>query len=178
LESVVVFRDKVNGALVTAAPELIPSTLNWTLVALEEALVETVVVPDTVAPERGEIIEIVGAAELLTATVTVVLVVVRPDKVLATAASEWLPLESVVVLREKVNGELVPAAPEFLPSIMNWTLVTLEETLVKIVVVPETVEPESGEVIEIVGGRLLTLIEEEVLVLALPAKLVATTMSV
>jgi hypothetical protein len=181
LASVVVFRDKLNGALVTAPPELLPSTMNCTLLVLADTLVETVTAPETVAPESGELIEIVGAVdgavELLTLTIDVPLMVERPDKVLATAASEWLALESVVVFREKLNGALVTAAPELLPSTRNCTLAVLAETLVATVIVPETVEPETGAIIEIVGGRLLTLIEEEELLTDLPVELVATAVS-
>jgi hypothetical protein len=68
--------EKPNGAVVTAAPEFAPSTLNCTLVVLEETLVETATVPETVAPEAGEVIEMVGAEELFTVTVTVALVAV------------------------------------------------------------------------------------------------------
>ena len=147
-----------------------PSTLNCTLVVLEETLVETVVVPETVAPESGEVIEIVGAVELLTVTMTVALVPVCPAELPATAESEWVPLESVVVLREKLKGARVTAAPELLPSTLNCTLVVLEETLVETVVVPETVAPESGEVIEIVGGvELLTVTMTVALVAFCPA---------
>jgi hypothetical protein len=60
LESAVVFREKLNGAVVTAAPELLPSTVNCTLVVFEETLVVTATVPETVAPDEGEVIEIVG----------------------------------------------------------------------------------------------------------------------
>jgi hypothetical protein len=155
----VVLRERLKGALVTAAPELLPSILNCTLVVLEETLVVTVVVPETVAPESGEVIEIVGVVELLTVTTTVVLVVFCPAMLLATAESEWLPFVSVAVLREKLNGAWVTGAPELLPSNLNCTLVVLEETLVVTVVIPETVAPESGEVIEIVGAvELLTVI--------------------
>jgi hypothetical protein len=84
----VVLREKLKGALVTAAPELLPSTLNCTLVVLEETLVETVVIPETVAPESGEVIEMVGAVELLTVTMTVALVAFCPAVLLATAESE------------------------------------------------------------------------------------------
>jgi hypothetical protein len=76
LERVFVFSDRLNGALVTAAPEFAPSTLNCTLVVLEETLVETATVPETVAPEAGEVIEMVGAEELFTVIVTVALVAV------------------------------------------------------------------------------------------------------
>jgi hypothetical protein len=174
LESAVVFKEKPNGALVTAAPELAPSTLNCTLVVLEETLVETATVPETVAPDAGEVIEMNRAEELLTVIKTVALVVERPLKVLATAASEWLPLVSVAVFREKLNGAVVTAAPTLLPSTLNCTLSVLEETLVETAMVPETAAPEIGEVIEIVGGRLLTLIVEDALVAVLPDELVAT----
>ena len=76
LERVFVFSDRLNGALVTAAPVLVPSTLNCTLVVLEETLVETAMVPETVAPDAGEVIEMDGAEELLTVIVTVALVAV------------------------------------------------------------------------------------------------------
>ena len=88
LESVVVFREKPNGALVTAAPVFVPSTLNCTLVVLEETLVETETVPETVEPGAGEVIEMVGAEELLTVIKTVALVAERPLCVAATAAIE------------------------------------------------------------------------------------------
>ena len=131
---------------------------------LDETLVETVMVPETVAPESGDVIEMVGAAELLTLTITVALLVVCPVGVLATAASEWLPLESAVVSRERLNGALVTAAPVLLPSNMNCTLVVLGETLVVIGTVPETAAPWAGEVIEMVGALVLvTLIETAVL---------------
>src|SRR5258708_3163522 len=119
LARVVGFRDKLNGALGRGGGELRTSTRKCTLVVLADTLVETVIVPESVAPDSGELMEIVGAAvgavELLTVTIDVPLVVERPDKVLATAASEWLPLESVVVFRYMLNGALVTAAPGLLP---------------------------------------------------------------
>jgi hypothetical protein len=160
LESVVVLREKPNGAVVTAAPEFAPSTLNCTLVVLEETLVETATVPETVAPDAGEVIEMVGAEELLTVIKTVALVVERPLEVLATAASEWLPLVSVAVFREKLNGAVVTVEPELLPSTMSCTPAVLEETLVVIGTVPETVAPEAGEVIETLGAPALATIIE------------------
>jgi hypothetical protein len=118
-------------------------------------------VPETVAPEAGELMETTGRilSALLTVTETAALVPVCPAELLATAESEWLAFVSDVVLRERLKGALVTAAPELLPSILNCTLVVLEETLVVTVVIPETVAPESGEVIEIVGAvELLTVI--------------------
>src|SRR5258708_31468429 len=89
---------------------------------------------------------------LLTVNDTAALVVVCPVELLATAASEWLPLASGVVFRDKLNGALVTAAPELVPSTLNCTLGVLDETLVETVMVPETVPPASGELIGIVGA--------------------------
>ena len=151
MESVVVFRAKLKGAVVTAAPELAPSTLNCTLVVLAETLVATVVVPRMVVPETGDVIAMDGAEALLTVTATAALVAIFPPELLATAVSEWLPLDSVAVFSEKLNGAVVTAAPESLPSTFSCTLVVLEETLVTIEIVPEIVAPDIGDVIEIVG---------------------------
>src|SRR5579864_6878626 len=54
-ESVAVFSERLKGALVTAAPELFPSTLNCTLVVFAETLVATLMAPETVAPDPGGI---------------------------------------------------------------------------------------------------------------------------
>ena len=150
------FNGKLNGALVTAAPALLPSTLNCTLVVFAETFVVIVMVPETVAPEVGEVMETVGGTALLTLMETATLVTVCPAAVLALAVSEWLPLLSVVVLSEKLNGALVTAAPALLPSTLNCTLVVFAETFVVIVMVPETVAPEVGEVMETNGAELLT----------------------
>ncbi len=116
LESIVVFNDRLKGAAVTAEP--------YRIVAVQHELhasgigrdagVETVTVPKTVAPPTGEVIEIVGAVALETVKIIVAaLVAVCPAESLATAVSEWLPLVSVAVFREKLNGALVAAA-------LNW----------------------------------------------------------
>ena len=68
--------EKSSGALVTATPVLFPSTLNCTLVVLGEALVVIGIVPETVAPGAGEVIEMVGAPVLVTLIETAVLEVV------------------------------------------------------------------------------------------------------
>jgi hypothetical protein len=64
-ERVVVFSEKLNGAIVTAGPALAPSTSNCTLVVFAGTLDLTVIVPETVAPEAGELTETVGAAVLV-----------------------------------------------------------------------------------------------------------------
>lgn len=53
-------REEPKGAFVIAAPILLPSTLYCTLVAFAETEAETITVPETVAPDVGEVIEIVG----------------------------------------------------------------------------------------------------------------------
>jgi hypothetical protein len=182
LESVAVFKEKVKGALVTAAPELLPSTLNCTLVVFADTMVETVTVPETIAPEVGDEMETVGGAGavFLVVIATAALVVVCALMSLATAVSEWLPLESVAVFKEKVKGALVTAAPESLPSTFNCTLVVFAETIVEIVTVPETVAPEIGDEMDTVGGVLaafLTVIATAALVVVSAAALLATAVS-
>ena len=88
------------------------------------------------------------------------LVVDSVPELLATAAIEWLPLERVVVFKERLNGALVTLAPELIPSTSNCTLVVLDETLVVILMVPATVEPDAGAVMEIVGAAGATIAEK------------------
>lgn len=57
----VVLSEKLTGALVIALPVLLPSTWNCTLVVSADTFVETVIVPETVAPDAGEVIEMVGS---------------------------------------------------------------------------------------------------------------------
>jgi hypothetical protein len=83
-----VFSEKLNGALVTAAPTLLPSTLNCTLVVFADTFVVIVMIPETVAPEIGEVMEMVGGTALFTLMETAALVVVCPPALLAVAASE------------------------------------------------------------------------------------------
>ena len=178
LERVVVFSERLNGAAVTAAPELLPSTLNCTLVVLDETLVVTVVVPEIAAPGVGEVIAIEGDEELFTIIEILALVADWPAASVATAESEWLPLESAVVFSERLNGAVVSAAPELLPSTLNCTFVVFDETLVEMVIVPETVALGAGDVIEMVGAEeLLTVIFTAALVLVFPAASLATAVS-
>lgn len=78
--------------------------------------------------------------------------VVCPAALLATAVSEWLPFEKVIVFNESLNGALVTAVPALLPSTLNCTLVVLADTLVETATVPETVAPDVGEVMATVGA--------------------------
>jgi hypothetical protein len=169
LESVVVFSEMLKGVLVTAGPGLLASTLNCTLAVLVEAVAVTAIVPETVAPEVGEVMETLGGAGseggvggvggvglpfalLLTLIETPALAAICPPAALATAVSTWLPLESVVVLSEKPKGALVTAGPALLPSTWNCTLVMFAEAVAVTAIVPETVVPVAGELIETLSG--------------------------
>jgi hypothetical protein len=57
-----VFNDCEYGAALTAAPRFVPSTWNCTLATatLSAAVAATVIVPETVAPEPGAVIDTVG----------------------------------------------------------------------------------------------------------------------
>ncbi len=68
-----------------------------------DAAVNTVICPETVAPEAGDVIEMVGGVGgvvLLTVTETTALVAVCPAALLATALSACDPFESFVVFSE------------------------------------------------------------------------------
>src|SRR6266851_4055456 len=60
--AVVVFQATEYGAVVTSAPRLAPSSLNWTPTTptLSEAVAETVTMPKMVAPLAGAVRETVG----------------------------------------------------------------------------------------------------------------------
>ena len=120
------------------------------------------------------------SVELLTLIETGALVAVCPAALLATAVSTCAPFDREVVFREKLKGTLVTAAPVLLPSTWNCTLVVLAETLVEMVMVPETVAPEAGEVMVMVGAadvELLTLMETAALVVVCAAALLAIAVS-
>ncbi len=85
LERVVVFSENLNGAFVTAGPALAPSTANCTLAVFEDALAVTVIVPETVAPETGELTETVGAG--LFGGVLLTLAVVPPPQPAPSSAA-------------------------------------------------------------------------------------------
>jgi hypothetical protein len=99
---------------------------------------------------------------LLTVIATGVLVVDSAAALLATAVSKWFPFESVVVSREKMKRGLVTAAPTLLPSTANCTIVVFEDTKVVTLMVPKTVAPDAGAVIEIMGGVGVTVAEKPV----------------
>jgi hypothetical protein len=126
---------------------------------LSEAEALTVVVPETVAPEAGEVMLTVGGVvsgggAFDTVTVTAAEVVELPAASRALAVRECEPLVAVVVFHEVEYGEVVSSAPSAVPSTKNWTPATptLSEAEALTVVVPETVAPDDGEVMLTVGG--------------------------
>jgi hypothetical protein len=116
-----------------------------------------VIVPETVAPEAGEVSDTVGgvvSGVLFTVMDTAALAVLFPAVSVATAVRLCWPFANVVVFNDCEYGAVLTAAPRFVPSIWNCTLATatLSEAVAAMVIVPETVAPEAGEVIDTVGG--------------------------
>src|SRR5262245_37076249 len=161
LAAPVVFQETEYGAVVSSAPKLAPSILNCTPTTptLSEALAVTPVVPDTVAPEAGEVTLTVGGAvsgggALLTVTVTTAEVVLLPAASRAEAVRVCVPFPTVPVFQETEYGALVSSAPSATPSRKNCTPATptLSEALADTVTVPDTVAPFAGEVMLAEGG--------------------------
>jgi hypothetical protein len=133
--------------------------------SLATAEAVTVTVPETVAPEIGDVIETVnwlgedggfGLVGLLLLTVidTPALVALLLDVSVANAVNVCLPLLNDVVVNGCEYGAEVTGEPKPVPSTMNCTLATptLSVAFALTVIVPETVAPETGEVIATVGG--------------------------
>lgn len=98
----VVIQDVEYGGVVSSAPRLTPSSLNWTPATpmLSEAVAETVIVPDTVVPVAGEVIAIVGRV------VSAVLVGVPPEPEVVVDTPAEVPL----------IAELLPVVPLLPPA--------------------------------------------------------------
>jgi hypothetical protein len=114
-------------------------------------------VPETLAPVTGELIETVGGVVsdvLLTVMDTAALVALFPEVSVATAVRLCLPLAKVFVFKDCEYGATVLAAPTLAPSTWNCTLATatLSDAVAVTVMVPETLAPATGELIETVGG--------------------------
>ena len=84
--------------MVTAALRLEPSTWNCTLATatLSEAIAATVIVPETVAPEAGEVIETVGGV-VSDSTVRVAELLVAFPAELLTTTRKVFPLSVLEV---------------------------------------------------------------------------------
>src|SRR3989454_150472 len=127
---------------------------------LSAALADTVIVPETVAPEIGAVTETVGGVVSLLATVTwTPAVAVFPAASRATAVREGVPFGTAVVFQAKVYGAPVSSAPRLAPSNFNWTPATptSSEAAAATLTVPDTVVPVVGAVIETAGGVVSTL---------------------
>jgi hypothetical protein len=119
-------------------------------------LAVTVVAPDTVDPDAGDVIPTVGGVvsgggAFETVTVTEFEVNWRPSASRATAVRVCEPLLAVVVSQETEYGGLVSSAPRLEPSSLNWTPRTVRRptmvTLALTGTVLETVDPDAGDVI-------------------------------
>src|SRR5260370_34868399 len=106
-----------------------------------DADVVTAAVPETVAPDIGEIIETVGPPpeEFCTVIVTGALVVVWPAALRATAVRACWPFAVAVVSQEMENGCEVFSEPRLAPSSLNWTPTGFAEALDDTVVEREIV---------------------------------------
>src|SRR3989344_3577621 len=94
------------------------------------------------------------AVELLTVTATPDEVEVLPAASRAVAVTVWAPLVAAVVFQETLEGEVVSSAERLRPSSLNWTPATetLSDAEAVMLIVPETVVPLLGAVIETVGA--------------------------
>src|SRR5207245_2371462 len=125
---------------------------------LSEAVDVAVIVPETVEPFAGLVMETVGGVVsggvLLTVTVTGEEVVRLPAASRATAVSVCVPLEALVVFQLVDWAAAVSSTPRLSPSgsLSTSTTPTLSEAVDVAVMVPETVEPVAGLLIETVGG--------------------------
>src|SRR5262245_20324418 len=91
---------------------------------------------------------------LTTATLTLADVVELPAASRATALTACGPSGTAVVFQLTLYGAAVTAAPTFAPSTLNCTMrtPTLSDACAVTVVVPDTVAPPAGAVIEMAGG--------------------------
>src|SRR2546427_214357 len=110
-------------------------------------------VPETLAPDVGDVIDTIGGvvsggAPFETVTATATEVARLPAASRATAVRLCEPLLAVVVFHETEYGAAVTSAPALRPSSRNCTptTLTLSEALAVTLIVPATVVPEAGEV--------------------------------
>src|SRR5664280_194977 len=153
------------GLVVSAAPTLTPSTLNWTdeTATASDALAVRVVAPVTVLLAAGAVTDTVGAVGFATVIVTGLLVVVRLLLLVATAVTVCVPLATVLESQLMLYGLVVSAAPTLTPSTLNWTdeTATASDALAVSVVVPVTLALATGAVtltVGAVGGVVVELL--------------------
>src|SRR3954465_11005187 len=135
-----------------------PSSLNWTpdTATLSAAVADTVTLPLTVDPAAGAVTATVGAiVSLSTVMVTAAAVVALPAPSVAMAVSTCEPFDAVVESQVTLYGLAASTAPRFAPSSLNCTPVTATLSLAvaeTATVLPVTVVPFAGAVIDTVGG--------------------------
>jgi hypothetical protein len=127
---------------------------------LSLAFAETVIVPESVEPLAGAVIETVGgvvSTEFCTTTEMEELLPTLPFASVALARRVWVPFADFVVSQTYLYGEAVNGLPTAAPSSWNCTLVTLtlSATAAKTVTLPDSVAPTAGEVIATVGAVVL-----------------------
>src|SRR5207247_908741 len=160
LLAVMLFHERVYGAVVTSAPRFVPSSLNCTPATptLRVAIADTALVPGTEAPATGAVMEtaggVVSGTRLLTVTLTAAEVAALPAASLAAAVTLWLPFALKVVFQDIEYGAVVTSAPRFTPSSLNCTPTTPTSSVAfaETVIVPETEAPAAGAVMDTLGG--------------------------
>ena len=149
---------------------------------MSEAEALTVVDPDTVAPDVGDVMLTAGGVVSAFDTVTLTgdEVVRFPAASLATAVSVCEPFPTLVVFQEIEYGDVVSSEPRLAPSTRNWTPTTptLSEAEALTVVDPDTVAPDAGAVMLTDGGvvsafETVTLTGDEVVRLPAASRAVA-----
>src|SRR4051812_41048817 len=113
------------------------------------------VVPATVAPAAGAVIETAGAVvSLSTVTLTGAEVVELPAASRATAVIACAPFEDEAVFQASWYGADVTSLPMFAPSTLNCTPATpmLSEADAVTVVAPDSVAPAAGAVTDTLGA--------------------------
>src|SRR5574337_309518 len=115
-------------------------------------LVVQLMAAEVVVMLLAETPEIVSGLETVTLTGTLAAVI--PAKSRATAVRTWLPFVNVMVFSETEYGARMTSDPILLPSTLNCTpaIPTLLVAVADTVIVPETVVPAAGAVMDTVGG--------------------------
>src|SRR2546426_12374249 len=102
----------------SSAPRLTPSSLNWTPTTptLSVAFADTVIVPETVAPADGAVMETIGGGRsFANVTLTAPALGVLPAASRATAGRGWGPLPAVVVAPGEAVGAAQTSGPRVAP---------------------------------------------------------------
>ena len=153
---VVVFHEILYGAVVSSAPRLAPSSLNCTPTTptLSEALAETVIVPATVPPAAGAVIETVGCMASTPVTVRLA-VAVLPAASCAVTVSTFVPSWRAIPLAVQLVVPLAVPLPPRLLAHVTWVTPTLSDAVppnIRGELPVLYVDAEVGEVMAMMGG--------------------------